>query len=183
MLHSWGLPASGPVMALMLGTSPSRDIQPGPEVIDPAAGSCLGTDRQHVDGSAPDVVGDQLPMSGLWVIEMLTVAPLRMLFPHMDFSRSRYSVNSSALRIYLTAAFGVGRLRVQHARLSAAPCARFLARADEGGAYPAARQVMSKGDPSSSSPTDPAGSSSCASAPSGSHGAPACASGAGRFTN
>jgi putative tricarboxylic transport membrane protein len=100
-----GLPASG-VMALMLGALTIQGIQPGPEVMTQRPDLFWGLIASMWIGNAMLVVLN-LPMIGLWV--KLLQVPYRLLFPAiMAFSAiGIYSVNSSSVEIYLTAAFGV----------------------------------------------------------------------------
>jgi TctA family transporter len=100
-----GLPASG-VMALMLGALTIQGIQPGPEVMTQRPDLFWGLIASMWLGNLMLVVLN-LPMIGLWV--KLLQVPYRMLFPAiMAFSAiGIYSVNTSSVEIYLTAAFGV----------------------------------------------------------------------------
>jgi TctA family transporter len=100
-----GLPASG-VMALMLGALTIQGIQPGPEVMTQRPDLFWGLIASMWIGNAMLVVLN-LPMIGLWV--KLLQVPYRLLFPAiMAFSAiGIYSVNSSSVEIYMTAAFGV----------------------------------------------------------------------------
>src|SRR5207342_1679933 len=100
-----GLPASG-VMALMLGAMTIQGIQPGPEVMTLRPDLFWGLIASMWIGNALLVVLN-LPMIGIWV--KLLKVPYRFLFPAiMAFSAiGIYSVNNSAMEIYLTAIFGI----------------------------------------------------------------------------
>jgi putative tricarboxylic transport membrane protein len=100
-----GLPASG-VMALMLGALTIQGIQPGPQVMTQRPDLFWGLVASMWIGNAMLVILN-LPMIGLWV--KLLQVPYRLLFPAiMAFSAiGIYSVNSSSMEIYLTAAFGI----------------------------------------------------------------------------
>jgi putative tricarboxylic transport membrane protein len=100
-----GLPASG-VMALMLGALTIQGIQPGPAVMTQRPDLFWGLIASMWIGNLMLVVLN-LPLVGLWV-SMLKV-PYRFLFPAiMAFSAiGIYSVNNSAVEIYLAALFGV----------------------------------------------------------------------------
>jgi putative tricarboxylic transport membrane protein len=100
-----GLPASG-VMALMLGALTIQGIQPGPQVMTAKPELFWGLIASMWIGNLMLIVLN-LPLVGLWV-SMLRV-PYRLLFPAiMAFSAiGIYSVNNSALEVYLAALFGV----------------------------------------------------------------------------
>jgi TctA family transporter len=100
-----GLPASG-TMALMLGALTIQGIQPGPQVMTARPDLFWGLIASMWIGNLMLVLLN-LPLVGLWV-SMLRV-PYRLLFPAIvAFSAiGIYSVNSSAMEIYLAALFGV----------------------------------------------------------------------------
>jgi putative tricarboxylic transport membrane protein len=100
-----GLPASG-VMALMLGALTIQGIQPGPQVMTAKPDLFWGLIASMWIGNLMLVLLN-LPLVGLWA-SMLRV-PYRLLFPAiMAFSAiGIYSVNTSAMEIYLAALFGV----------------------------------------------------------------------------
>jgi putative tricarboxylic transport membrane protein len=100
-----GLPASG-VMALMLGALTIQGIQPGPEVMTTRPELFWGLIASMWIGNLMLVVLN-LPLVGVWA-SMLKV-PYRLLFPAiMAFSAvGIFSVNNSAVEIYLAALFGV----------------------------------------------------------------------------
>src|ERR1043165_2262155 len=100
-----GIPASA-VMALMLGALTIQGIAPGPQVMTQQPDLFWGLLASMWGGNLMLVVLN-LPLIGLWVA--LLKVPYRMLFPAiMAFSCiGIYSVNNSAMEIYLTALFGI----------------------------------------------------------------------------
>src|SRR5215831_6815211 len=99
-----GIPASA-VMALMLGALTIQGIAPGPQVMTQKPDLFWGLVASMWVGNAMVVLN--LPMVGMWV--QLLKVPYRLLFPAiMAFSCiGIYSVNNSAMEIYLTALFGI----------------------------------------------------------------------------
>jgi TctA family transporter len=100
-----GLPASG-VMALMLGALAIHGIAPGPQVMTQRPDLFWGLVASMWIGNLMLVVLN-LPLIGVWV--SLLRVPYRLLFPAIVvFSViGVYSVNNSALDVYLAALFGV----------------------------------------------------------------------------
>jgi TctA family transporter len=100
-----GIPASA-VMALMLGALTIQGIAPGPQVMTQKPDLFWGLVASMWIGNLMLVVLN-LPMVGMWV--QLLKVPYRLLFPAiMAFSCiGIYSVNNSAMEIYLTALFGI----------------------------------------------------------------------------
>jgi putative tricarboxylic transport membrane protein len=100
-----GIPASA-VMALMLGALTIQGIAPGPQVMTQKPELFWGLIASMWVGNLMLVILN-LPLIGLWVA--LLKVPYRILFPCiMAFSCiGIYSVNNSAVEIYLTAFFGV----------------------------------------------------------------------------
>src|SRR5215210_2433 len=100
-----GIPASA-VMALMLGALTIQGIAPGPQVMTQKPDLFWGLIASMWIGNLMLVILN-LPLIGLWVA--LLKVPYRILFPCiMAFSCiGIYSVNNSAVEIYLTAFFGV----------------------------------------------------------------------------
>ena len=100
-----GIPASG-VMALMLGALMIHGITPGPPVMMKKPDLFWGLIASMWIGNLMLVLLN-LPLIGLWV--SLLKVPYRLLFPAiMVFSAiGIYSINSSAVEIYMTGLFGV----------------------------------------------------------------------------
>ena len=100
-----GIPASA-VMALMLGALTIQGIAPGPQVMTQKPELFWGLIASMWVGNLMLVILN-LPLIGLWV--SLLKVPYRMLFPAiMVFSCiGIYSVNNSAMELYLAALFGV----------------------------------------------------------------------------
>jgi TctA family transporter len=100
-----GIPASA-VMALMLGALTIQGIAPGPQVMTQKPDLFWGLVASMWIGNLMLVILN-LPMVGMWV--QLLKVPYRLLFPAiMAFSCiGIYSVNNSAMEIYLTALFGI----------------------------------------------------------------------------
>jgi putative tricarboxylic transport membrane protein len=100
-----GIPASA-TMALMLGALIIQGIQPGPQVMTSNPQLFWGLIASMWVGNALLVVLN-LPLVGLWV-KLLTV-PYRWLFPSiiMFAALGNFSLNNSAIDVYLCAAVGV----------------------------------------------------------------------------
>jgi TctA family transporter len=100
-----GIPGSA-TMALMLGALTIQGIAPGPQVMTQRPELFWGLIASMWIGNAMLVVLN-LPLVGLWV-KLLTV-PYRMLFPAimMFMVIGVYSLNNSALDLYMMVAFGM----------------------------------------------------------------------------
>jgi putative tricarboxylic transport membrane protein len=100
-----GIPASA-TMALMLGALIIQGIQPGPQVMTSNPQLFWGLIASMWLGNLMLVVLN-LPLVGLWV-KLLTV-PYRWLFPSiiMFAALGNYSLNNSAMDVYLCAVVGV----------------------------------------------------------------------------
>lgn len=100
-----GIPAT-PVMALMLGALTMQGIQPGPEVMTTRPELFWGLVASMFVGNVFLLVLN-LPLVGLWA--RLTQVPYRWLFPAiMVFAAlGNYSLNNSAMDVYLCAAAGI----------------------------------------------------------------------------
>ncbi len=99
-----GIPATA-VMALMLGALTMQGIQPGPEVMNSKPELFWGLVASMFIGNVLLLVLN-LPLVGLWA--RLTQVPYRLLFPAiMVFAAvGNYSLNNSAMDVYLCAAAG-----------------------------------------------------------------------------
>ncbi len=141
-----GLPASG-VMALMLGAMTIQGIQPGPEVMVQRPELFWGLVASMWIGNLMLVVLN-LPMIGIWV--KLLKLPYRLLFPAiMAFSAiGVYSVNSSAVEIYLTAGFGVLGFVLMRLGFPPAPMLLGFVLGPMMEEHLRRAMLMSKGDPS-----------------------------------
>lgn len=100
-----GIPATA-VMALMLGALTMQGIQPGPEVMNSRPELFWGLVASMFVGNALLLVLN-LPLVGLWA--RLTQVPYRWLFPAimMFAALGNYSLNNSAMDVYLCAATGI----------------------------------------------------------------------------
>jgi putative tricarboxylic transport membrane protein len=100
-----GIPASA-VMALMLGALTMQGIQPGPQVMTSKPELFWGLVASMFVGNVLLLVLN-LPLVGLWA--RLTQVPYRWLFPAilMFAALGNYSLNNSAMDVYLCAALGV----------------------------------------------------------------------------
>ncbi len=100
-----GIPATA-VMALMLGALTMQGIQPGPEVMTSKPELFWGLVASMFVGNALLLLLN-LPLVGLWA--RLTQVPYRWLFPAimMFAALGNYSLNNSAMYVYLCAAMGV----------------------------------------------------------------------------
>ncbi len=100
-----GIPASA-VMALMLGALTMQGIQPGPQVMTSKPELFWGLVASMFVGNVLLLVLN-LPLVGLWA--RLTQVPYRWLFPAILVFASvgNYSLNNSAMDVYLCAAIGV----------------------------------------------------------------------------
>ena len=99
-----GIPGSG-TMALMLGALTIQGIAPGPQVMTDKPDLFWGLIASMWVGNAMLVILN-LPLVGLWV-QMLKI-PYRWLFPSimMFCAVGNYSVNNSAMDVYLCAVLG-----------------------------------------------------------------------------
>ena len=100
-----GIPATA-VMALMLGALTMQGIQPGPEVMNSRPELFWGLVASMFIGNVFLLVLN-LPLVGLWA--RLTQVPYRWLFPAimMFAALGNYSLNNSAVEVYLCAAAGI----------------------------------------------------------------------------
>jgi TctA family transporter len=100
-----GIPGSA-TMALMLGALTIQGIAPGPQVMTSKPDLFWGLIASMWIGNALLVVLN-LPLVGLWV--KLLKVPYRWLFPSiiMFCAIGNYSINNSAMDLYLVALFGV----------------------------------------------------------------------------
>ncbi len=100
-----GIPATA-VMALMLGALTMQGIQPGPEVMNSRPELFWGLVASMFIGNVFLLVLN-LPLVGLWA--RLTQVPYRWLFPAimMFAALGNYSLNNSAIDVYLCAVAGV----------------------------------------------------------------------------
>lgn len=100
-----GIPATA-VMALMLGALTMQGIQPGPEVMTSRPELFWGLVASMFVGNLLLLVLN-LPLVGVWA--RLTQVPYRWLFPAimMFAALGNYSLNNSAMEVYLCAAAGV----------------------------------------------------------------------------
>jgi TctA family transporter len=100
-----GIPGSG-VMALMLGALTIQGIAPGPQVMTQKPDLFWGLIASMWIGNALLVVLN-LPLVGMWV--QLLKVPYRWLFPSiiMFCAIGNYSINNSAMDLYLVAGLGV----------------------------------------------------------------------------
>jgi TctA family transporter len=100
-----GIPASA-VMALMLGALTMQGIQPGPQVMTSKPELFWGLVASMFVGNALLLLLN-LPLVGLWA--RLTQVPYRWLFPAilMFAALGNFSLNNSAMDVYLCAAVGV----------------------------------------------------------------------------
>jgi TctA family transporter len=100
-----GIPGSG-VMALMLGALTIQGIAPGPQVMTQKPDLFWGLIASMWIGNAMLVILN-LPLVGLWV--QLLKIPYRWLFPSiiMFCAVGNYSVNNSAMDLYLVGVMGI----------------------------------------------------------------------------
>jgi putative tricarboxylic transport membrane protein len=100
-----GIPASA-VMALMLGALTMQGIQPGPQVMTSKPELFWGLVASMFVGNVLLLVLN-LPLVGLWA--RLTQVPYRWLFPAILVFAclGNFSLNNSAMDVYLCAAIGV----------------------------------------------------------------------------
>ena len=100
-----GIPGSG-TMALMLGALTIQGIAPGPQVMTQKPDLFWGLIASMWIGNALLVVLN-LPLVGLWV--QLLKIPYRWLFPSiiMFCAVGNYSVNNSAMDLYLVGVLGI----------------------------------------------------------------------------
>lgn len=100
-----GIPATA-VMALMLGALTMQGIQPGPEVMTSRPELFWGLVSSMFVGNVMLLVLN-LPLVGLWA--RMTQVPYRWLFPAIVVFAAvgNYSLNNSAMDVYLCAAIGV----------------------------------------------------------------------------
>lgn len=100
-----GIPATA-VMALMLGALTMQGIQPGPEVMTSRPELFWGLVASMFVGNVLLLLLN-LPLVGLWA--RLTQVPYRWLFPAimMFAALGNYSLNNSAMDVYLCAVMGV----------------------------------------------------------------------------
>ena len=100
-----GIPASA-VMALMLGALTMQGIQPGPQVMTSKPELFWGLVASMFVGNVLLLVLN-LPLVGLWA--RLTQVPYRWLFPAILVfaALGNFSLNNSAMDVYLCAAVGV----------------------------------------------------------------------------
>ena len=100
-----GIPGSA-TMALMLGALTIQGIAPGPQVMTAKPDLFWGLIASMWIGNAMLVILN-LPLVGMWV--KLLKIPYRWLFPSiiMFSAVGNYSVNNSAMDLYLVAVFGI----------------------------------------------------------------------------
>ena len=100
-----GIPGSG-VMALMLGALTIQGIAPGPQVMTAKPDLFWGLIASMWIGNAMLVVLN-LPLVGMWV--QLLKVPYRWLFPSiiMFCAVGNYSINNSAMDLYLVGVLGI----------------------------------------------------------------------------
>ncbi len=100
-----GIPGSA-TMALMLGALTIQGIAPGPQVMTSKPDLFWGLIASMWIGNAMLVILN-LPMVGLWV--KLLKVPYHWLFPSiiMFCAIGNYSINNSAMDVYLCALFGI----------------------------------------------------------------------------
>ena len=100
-----GIPGSA-TMALILGALVMNGIQPGPSVMTRSPELFWGVIASMFIGNAM-LVALNLPLVGIWV-RLLTI-PYRWLFPAIILfcALGNYSLNNSAVDVYLCAAVGV----------------------------------------------------------------------------
>jgi putative tricarboxylic transport membrane protein len=100
-----GIPGSA-TMALMLGALTIQGIAPGPQVMTSKPDLFWGLIASMWIGNAMLVILN-LPLVGLWV--KLLQIPYRWLFPSiiMFCAVGNYSINNSAMDVYLCAGFGI----------------------------------------------------------------------------
>jgi putative tricarboxylic transport membrane protein len=100
-----GIPATA-VMALMLGALTMQGIQPGPDVMTSKPELFWGLVASMFIGNVLLLILN-LPLVGLWA--RLTQVPYRWLYPAilMFAAVGNYSLNNSAMDVYLCAAIGV----------------------------------------------------------------------------
>jgi TctA family transporter len=100
-----GIPGSG-VMALMLGALTIQGIAPGPQVMTAKPDLFWGLIASMWIGNAMLVVLN-LPLVGMWV--QLLKVPYRWLFPSiiMFCAVGNYSINNSAMDLYLVGIMGI----------------------------------------------------------------------------
>jgi TctA family transporter len=100
-----GIPGSG-TMALMLGALTIQGIAPGPQVMTAKPDLFWGLIASMWIGNALLVVLN-LPLVGMWV--QLLKIPYRWLFPSiiMFCAVGNYSINNSAMDLYLVGVLGI----------------------------------------------------------------------------
>ncbi len=104
-LLTLGIP-TGAVMALMVGAMTIQGIAPGPQVMTQKPDLFWGMIASMWVGNGMLVLLN-LPLISIWV--MFLKIPYRILFPGICLfcSIGAYSLNNSAMEVYLAAAFGV----------------------------------------------------------------------------
>jgi putative tricarboxylic transport membrane protein len=104
-LLTLGIP-TGAVMALMVGAMTIQGIAPGPQVMTQKPDLFWGMIASMWVGNAMLVLLN-LPLISIWV--MFLKIPYRILFPGICLfcSIGAYSLNNSAMEVYLAAAFGI----------------------------------------------------------------------------
>jgi putative tricarboxylic transport membrane protein len=117
-----GIPATA-VMALMLGALTMQGIQPGPQVMTTKPELFWGLVASFVVGNVLLLVLN-LPLVGLWA--RVTQVPYRWLFPAIIVfaTMGNYSLNNSAMDVYLCA--GAGVLGYVFAKLDCQPAPLIL---------------------------------------------------------
>ncbi|HEX5140887.1 MAG TPA: tripartite tricarboxylate transporter permease [Dehalococcoidia bacterium] len=117
-----GIPATA-VMALMLGALTMQGIQPGPDVMTARPQLFWGLVASMLVGNVFLLLLN-LPLVGVWA--RLTQVPYRWLFPAILVFASvgNYSLNNSAIDVYLCAATGV--LGYVFAKLECSPAPLIL---------------------------------------------------------
>ena len=104
-LLTLGIP-TGAVMALMVGAMTIQGIAPGPQVMTQKPDLFWGMIASMWIGNGMLVLLN-LPLISIWV--MFLKIPYRILFPGICLfcSIGAYSLNNSAMEVYLAAAFGI----------------------------------------------------------------------------
>ena len=112
-LLTLGIP-SNVVMALMVGAMTIHNIQPGPQVMTSNPDLFWGLIVSMWIGNAMLIVLN-LPLIGVWV--KLLKVPYRFLYPAILVfcCIGVYSINNNIFDVFVTAGFGMLRLRVHHA--------------------------------------------------------------------
>ena len=114
-----GIPGSA-TMALMLGALTIQGIAPGPQVMTQRPDLFWGLIASMWIGNLMLVILN-LPLVGLWV--RLLRVPYRLLFPAIlvFMAIGVYSINNSALDVYMTIAVRPAGLRLHEAQVEPAP--------------------------------------------------------------